>query len=146
MANLNVRSFDIPQIHRFGVGFERMLDRVDEILRTNQTTTNYPPYNIIRENENVYSIEVAVAGFNEGEITINVEKSQLIIEGKKTNTSNVNYVHQGIGNRDFSRIFTLADHVEVVSAHQENGILSIKLERQIPDDKKPKTIAISYHN
>jgi len=148
MTNLQLRSIDVPQLHRYGVGFDRMFDRIEEILRINsQHNTNYPPYNMIRINENRYAIEVAVAGFKKGEVSIQVEENQLTIEGKQIDTINdgsVEYVHRGISGRDFLRVFTLADHVEVVGAAQENGILTVELERQVPEGKKPKTIAISY--
>jgi molecular chaperone IbpA len=147
MTNLTLRSIDIPQIHRFGVGFEKMFDRVDQILNINakQSASNYPPYNIIKASEDRYIIEVAVAGFNDGEINIIVENEQLIVEGKKkSENSDVIYVYHGISGRDFVRTFTLADHVEVIGAVQENGILSITLERKIPEEKKPKTISITH--
>jgi molecular chaperone IbpA len=145
MTNLTLRSLDIPQIHKFGVGFDKIFDRVDEILKTSQNIA-YPPYNIVKQSDDQYLIEIAVAGFNQGEISISVENSQLIVEGKKIDSSlNKVYVHHGIGGRDFVRTFTLADHVEVIDASQENGILTIKLERQIPEEKKPKMISINYN-
>lgn len=147
MTNLTLRSIDIPQVHRFGVGFERMFDRVDEILNISakQSATNYPPYNIVKAHEDKYIIEIAVAGFNDGEIGITVENGQLIVEGKKKSEKlDVTYIYHGISGRDFVRTFTLADHVEVIDAVQENGILSITLERQIPEEKKPKSISITH--
>lgn len=149
MTNLQLRSIDIPQITRYGVGFDRMFDRLDEILRINaQHNTNYPPYNMIKYSDDRYAIEVAVAGFKQGEVTIEVRDNQLTIEGKQAELveDTREFVHRGISGRDFTRVFTLAEHVEVVGAKQENGILIIDLERQIPEDKKPKQIAISYVN
>ena len=147
MTNLQLRSIDIPQLHRFGVGFDRMFDRIDEILRVNQHQNgNYPPYNMIKYTDDKYSIEVAVAGFKNGEVTIEVKDNQLTIEGKQATAieDDREYVHRGISGRDFVRVFTLAEHVEVVGARQENGILSIDLERRVPEEKKPKNIAITY--
>ena len=147
MTNLQLRSIDIPQLHRFGVGFDRMFDRIDEILRVNQHQNgNYPPYNMIKYTDDKYSIEVAVAGFKNGEVTIEVRDNQLTIEGKQATAieDDREYVHRGISGRDFVRVFTLAEHVEVVGARLENGILSIDLERQVPEEKKPKNIAITY--
>lgn len=147
MTNLQLRSIDIPQLHRFGVGFDSMFDRVEEILRINsQHNTNYPPYNILKYSDDSYSIEIAVAGFKQGEVSIEVKNNQLTIEGKQTTLLNDTreFVHRGISGRDFVRVFTLAEHVEVVGAKQENGILIINLERQIPEEKKPKAIPISY--
>lgn len=147
MTNLQIRSIDIPQLHRVGIGFDRMFDRVEEILRINaQHNSNYPPYNIIKINDHKYEIEIAVAGFKQGEVSIEVEDTQLTIEGRQSDTApgEREFVHRGISGRDFVRVFTLADHVEVVGANQENGILTISLEQKIPEDKKPKRIAISY--
>ncbi len=148
MTTLQLRSIDIPQLHRFGVGFDKMFDRIDEILRMNQTSVNYPPYNLMKVNENRYVIELAVAGFKQGEVTVEVKENELTIEGKQTpvdyNGDSLEWIHHGISGRDFVRVFTLADYVEVISAKQENGILTIELERKIPEEKKPKQIAIAY--
>jgi molecular chaperone IbpA len=147
MTQLSLRSIDIPQLYRFGVGFDRMIDRVDEILRQNAANqTNYPPYNMIRHSDDKYSIELAVAGFKHGDINIEVSDNQLTVTGKQAELveDSREYVHRGISGRDFVRVWTLADHVEVVGAAQEDGILTIHLERQIPEHKKPKSIAITY--
>lgn len=149
MTNLQLRSIDIPQLHRFGVGFDSMFDRVEEILRINsQHNSNYPPYNMIKYNDDRYAIEIAVAGFKQGEVSIEVSNNQLKVEGKQAELveDTREFVHRGISGRDFVRVFTLAEHVEVIGAKQENGILIVDLERQIPEDKKPKQIAISYVN
>lgn len=147
MTTYNLRNIDIPQLYRFGVGFDRMIDRVDEMLRQNSTNqSNYPPYNMIKYSEDKYAIEIAVAGFKQGEVSIQVSDNQLTIEGKQAELyeDTREFVHRGISGRDFTRVFTLADYVEVVNAVQEDGILRIELERQIPEEKKPKQIAISY--
>jgi molecular chaperone IbpA len=148
MTNLHLRSIDyLPNLNRFGVGFERMFDKIDETMRINQQgNSNYPPYNTIRLDDDHYTIEIAVAGFKQGEVSIQVEENRLTIDGKNQvdSTDTREFIHRGISGRDFSRIFTLADHVEVTGAKQENGILVISLERIIPVEKKPKQIAISY--
>lgn len=147
MTNLQLRSIDIPQLHRYGVGFDSMFDRIEEIMRTNsQHQSNYPPYNMIKYNDNRYAIEIAVAGFKQGEVSIEVKENQLSIEGKQAEVvdDSREFVHRGISGRDFVRVFTLAEHVEVIGARQENGILVIDLERQIPEEKKPKQVAITY--
>ena len=146
---LSLRSIDIPQLARYGVGFDRVFDRIDEILRVNQQhNSNYPPYNIVQYNEDKFAIEVAVAGFKQGEVNIEVQENVLTIQGKQEEIlesgANRTYVHRGISGRDFVRVFTLAEHVEVTGARQENGILVIELERKIPEEKKPKQIAITY--
>lgn len=145
---LNLRSFDIPSIHKFAVGFDGIFD---ELMRVNaqQVNTNYPPYNIVKHSEDAFAIELAVAGFREGDINITLEKNVLTIKGEqKLNLDelekDVEYVHRGISARNFDRTFTLADYVEVIGAKAENGILTIELERQVPEEQKPKTVAITY--
>ena len=139
---LTLRSLDIPSIHKFGIGFDNMFD--DLMRMNNQQSLNYPPYNIIKTSEDNFYIEVACAGFSEGEIEINLDNQVLIIKGKKETELVAEYLHQGISNRDFVREFTLAEHVEVIDANNKNGILTIYLERKVPEEKKPKSIAISY--
>lgn len=146
-SNLSLRSIDIPQVYRFGVGIDRMFDRLDDVLRQSaQSNGNYPPYNMIRHSDDRYSIEIAVAGFKQGEVNIEVSENQLTVEGKQSDivADDREYIHRGISGRNFVRVFTLADYVEVVGARQENGILTIELERIVPENKKPKSIAISY--
>jgi molecular chaperone IbpA len=146
---LTLRSLDIPSIHKFAVGFDNIFD---EILRINaqQSNTNYPPYNIVKHDEDHFAIDIAVAGFREGDINITVEKNVLTIKGEQVQDldeleKEVEYLHRGISARNFTRTFTLADHVEVLGAKAENGILRIELERQVPEEQKPKTIAIAYN-
>ena len=145
---LNLRSFDIPSIHKFAVGFDGIFD---ELMRINaqQVNTNYPPYNIVKHSEDAFAIELAVAGFREGDINITLEKNVLTIKGEQTESldeleKDVEYLHRGISARNFDRTFTLADYVEVIGASAENGILRIELERQVPEEQKPKTVAITY--
>lgn len=141
---LTLRSFDIPSIHKFGIGFDSMLD---ELLRaTAQQQTNYPPYNIIRNDEDHFTIEIAVAGFKQGEVDVIVEKNILTISGSQKDPipENVEYLHRGISARDFVRNWTLAEHVEIVGAIMRDGILVLDLERKVPEDQKPKSIAITY--
>jgi molecular chaperone IbpA len=143
---LTLRSFDIPSIHKFAVGFDGVFD---EILRLSnqQKDTNYPPYNIVKHSENKFVIELAVAGFKEGDINVTVDKNTLTIEGSQSVDldTNVEYLYRGISARNFTRTFTLADHVEVSDAVVNNGIMGITLERQVPDELQPKKIAISYN-
>ena len=140
---LTLRSLDIPSIHKFAVGFDNMFD---ELLRTSQANTNYPPYNIVKHGDDSFAIELAVAGFKDGEINIQVERNQLTVKGEQAVDldSQVEYLHRGISARSFSRTWTLADHVEVAGASSENGILTISLERKVPEEQKPKSIAITY--
>ena len=141
---LTLRSLDIPSIHKFGIGFDNMFD---DLMRLNsQQTLNYPPYNIIKNTEDSFSIEIAVAGFSEGEIAVDLDNRVLTITGKKDDGVDVEYLHKGISDRNFIREFTLAEHVEIVDAIQKNGMLTINLERIVPEEMKPKSIAITYTN
>ncbi len=146
---LTLRSFDIPSIHKFGIGFDNMFD---ELMRVSaqQSSTNYPPYNIVQINDDEYMISVAVAGFGHDNLSVTKDKKFLIIEGKhaaedvEVEDPTAIYLHKGISERSFRREFQLADHVEISNAHLELGILSVHLKREVPEDAKPKTIAITY--
>jgi len=144
---LTLRSFDIPSIARFGVGFDSFFDDLAKF--TSQPAVNYPPYNIVSHDENKYSIELAVAGFKEGDISITLEKNVLTISGERSvhaqeGDNAVTYIHQGISSRKFTRTFRLAEYVEVVGARSRDGILTIDLEKIIPEDKLPRKIDINY--
>ena len=146
---LTLRSFDIPALTKFGIGFDNMFD---DLMRVNaqQSSTNYPPYDIVQVNDDEYMIAVAVAGFGYDDLSVNKDKKILVIEGKhsretvENEDSTAKYLHKGISERSFRREFQLADHVEITGAHLELGILSIHLKREVPEDAKPKTIAITY--
>lgn len=141
---LSLRSLDIPSIHKFGIGFDNMFD---ELMRMNaQQSLNYPPYNIVKQTEDKFYIEVATAGFTEGEIDVKLDNRLLTITGQtmRDEDASFEYLHRGISSRDFVREFTLAEHVEVRSALVKDGILTIYLERIVPEEKKPKSIAITY--
>jgi molecular chaperone IbpA len=144
---LTLRSFDIPTLTKFGIGFDNMFD---ELMRVSaqQSSTNYPPYNIVQINDDEYTISLAVAGFGLDNLSVTKDKNFLIIEGKEYQPDSEkivpNYLHKGISNRDFRREFQLADHVEISNAHLELGILSVHLKREVPEEAKPKTIAITY--
>ena len=144
---LTLRGFDIPAIHKFGIGFDNMFD---ELMRVSaqQSSTNYPPYNIVQINEDEYMISLAVAGFGFDNLSVTKDKNFLIIEGKEYQPDSEKivptYLHKGISNRDFRREFQLADHVEITNAHLELGILNVHLKREVPEEAKPKTIAITY--
>ena len=143
---LTLRSLDIPSIHKFGIGFDNILDELMRVT-SQQANTNYPPYNVIKYTDDQFAIELAVAGFRDGEIDVEVENNQLTIKGEQApdNREGLEFLHRGISARNFVRTFTLADHVEVVEAHIANGILTVSLERKIPEEKKPKKIAISFN-
>jgi molecular chaperone IbpA len=122
----------------------------DELMRVNaqQSSTNYPPYNIVQISEDEYMISLAVAGFGHDNLSVTKDKNFLVIEGNEYQSSSEkvvpNYLHKGISNRDFRREFQLADHVEISNAHLELGILNVYLKREVPESAKPKTIAITH--
>ena len=146
---LTLRSFDLPAIHKFGIGFDNMFDELMRVT-AQQSNTNYPPYDIVQISDDEYMISLAVAGFGHDNLTVTKDKKTLVVEGKhsRENVDNEDdepkYLHKGISERSFRREFTLADHVEITNAHLELGILSIHLKREVPEEAKPKTIAISY--
>lgn len=144
---LTLRSFDIPQIYKFGIGFDDLFEDLMRITQ-HQSNTNYPPHNVIKTGDDSVTIEVAVAGFAEGEIDVLVEKRLLTITGskKRTEDSANEYLHRGISSRDFKQVFPLNEHVEVKSAAIKNGILSVYLQREVPEASKPKSIAITYNS
>jgi molecular chaperone IbpA len=144
---LTLRSFDLPQLHKFGIGFDSMFNDLERIMQV-QSNSNYPPHNVIKTGDDTVTIEVAVAGFREGEIDISLDKRVLTISGAKKSEENTDwdYLHRGISSRDFRQNFTLAEHVEVRSASIRDGILSVSLERVIPEEARPKSIAITYQN
>jgi molecular chaperone IbpA len=144
---LTLRSLDIPSIHKFAVGFDNMFD---ELLSRTAQTTNYPPYNVVKHGDDKFAIELAVAGFKDGDIDVTVENNQLTIKGEKAiglteEESKLEYLHRGISSRNFVRNWTLADHVEVTGASVQDGILTVTLERIVPEEKKPKKIAIAFN-
>ena len=140
---LTLRSLDIPAIHKFGIGFDSMMDELMRITEHQQT--NYPPYNIVRTSENTFAIELAVAGFAEGEVSIQLERQILRIRGNRAPVETpLEYVYKGISDRSFSREFTLAEHVQVMGAEMRNGILTVELEQVIPESHAPKTIDINF--
>ena len=147
---LTLRSFDLPAIHKFGIGFDNLFD---DLMRVNaqQSNNNYPPYDIVQINDDEYMISLAVAGFGHDNLSVTKDKNFLIIEGMHSvakladkDDANYTYLHKGISERSFRREFQLADHVEISNAHLELGILNVHLKREVPEEAKPKTIAITY--
>jgi len=141
-------ALDLTPFYRNSIGVDRLFDRLIGQI-DHASSQNYPPYNIVKTGENTFEVQVAVAGFSQGEIEINVKDGDLVITGEKINTelpAGHEYTHQGISARRFVRSFSLADYVEVESAIAKDGILTVKLERHIPEAMKPKTIAITYAN
>ncbi len=143
MTNLRIDTIELPNFARHAIGFDRMFNEMNR--QFSNSRDNYPPYNIARLDETNYIVEIAVAGFAESEIDIELKDSTLIVKGDQNKDNEIEYVHKGISTRNFERNFTIADHVEVRSASVQNGILSIALEQIVPEEQQPKKIQITYH-
>ncbi len=137
-----MNTFDLTPLFRHSIGFDHLEDIFDSMVRLNSYSNNYPPYNIRSNGKDQYSIELAVAGFDDKELSINLENGQITIEGNKDNSEG-NFMHQGIATRSFKRTFQLAEYVEVIGAGLNNGLLTIALERKLPEELRPKKIEIS---
>lgn len=130
---------DYSPFFRSTVGFDHLIDMLESA-----TDQGYPPYNIERNDENNYRVSVAVAGFGEKDLSVDVKDGVLTIAGKREDAGQPEaYLHQGIAGRAFERHFQLAEHVEVKGAALENGLLHVALERVVPEEKKPRHIAIA---
>ena len=136
------KTFDLlwRDISPFAVGFDRTFDTLALLADTKSQTTNYPPYNIRKVSDDQYTIELAVAGFEEKDIEIEAEEENLTIKGKRPSEASEGLVHQGLASRDFVRKFILSDHMQIKGAALTNGMLYVGLEREIPDHKKPRKI------
>ena len=137
-----MRHVDFSPLYRSTVGFDRLFTMLDSLSQPEQPT--YPPYNIERTGENAYRISMAVAGFDESELGIEINQHLLLIKGEKADEKSENgeVLYRGIAKRAFERRFQLADHVEVRAAHLKNGLLHIDLVREIPETMKPRRIEI----
>lgn len=139
-----ITKFDLTPFHRATVGFDRLFDVLDRQF-ANTPSTSYPPYNILKTGDDSFQIEIAVAGFREDELDISVKDYVLTVQGEqKRDEEAVNYLHKGISARNFVRTFTLGEHVEVKNAAVQNGLLIIDLEREVPEEAKPRKIAITF--
>ena len=138
-----MRNFDFSPLYRSAIGFDRMANLLDSLSRSEQAQPTYPPYNIELTGEDKYRITMAVAGFDRSEINIEMHRNLLTITATKEAEQEARtYLHQGIAARSFERRFQLADHVQVVSANYQNGLLHIDLQRVIPESMKPRRIEI----
>ena len=141
-----MRSYDLTPLYRSTVGFDRIFDLLDTVSNKVESS-GYPPYNIERFGEDDYRITLAVAGFGESDIDIEVHENALTITGNRSEAdTSREFLHQGIAGRAFERRFQLADHVKVTGASLENGLLNVDLKREIPEAKKPRKIAIGDGN
>ncbi len=140
-----MRNFDLSPLYRQTVGFDRLAGMLDQLMAGDAPAPTYPPYNIEKTGENAYRITVAVAGFGEDDLTVEVKNQQLTITASKREAegeSKPAYLHRGIAERGFERRFQLADHVRVEGAELVNGLLHVDLVREVPEELKPRTIAI----
>ena len=146
MSTLTLKGLDIPTIARYSVGLDELFDTLTRSVNAT-SISNYPPYNIIRHDENRYAVELAVAGFKEDEIDITIEGGYLTVEGHQkvqiAKDPPATYLHNGISKRDFRKTWPLGNHVEVTNATFIDGILTVNLERLIPEEMKPRKIAIN---
>lgn len=140
-----ITTFDLPAIHRHAIGFDRMLTELNRTF-SNSKTDNYPPHNVIQLDDNHYVIEVAVAGFAETELDVELKENILTVKGEqeKSKSDERQYLYRGISSRNFTKTFPLGESIQVRGATVTNGILAINLEQVIPEEKQPKKIAITF--
>lgn len=133
---------DFAPLFRSSIGFDRMLNALEAASRV-APFENWPPYDIVRSGEDSYRIKMAVAGFGEDDLTVTQERNALIVSGRKDGEDEGEYLHRGIAGRSFERRFDLADHVQVEGASLTDGLLTITLRREVPEELKPRRIEIT---
>ncbi len=135
--------FDTNALNRALLGFDTLFNDFERRFQ-NQINNNYPPYNIIKTGENSYELEIAVTGFEKEEVSVEIDQTQLIVRGERNrqDQDETVYLHHGLANRDFTRTWPLAEHIEVGEAKIKNGVLRIRLQRVVPEALKPRTIKI----
>lgn len=137
-----MNAIDLSPLYRSTIGFDRMASLLDSAFTSDVSQSTYPPYDIELLEENRYAITLAVAGFAESELELVVEKGTLVVKGKKADQEERKFLHHGIAHRGFERKFNLADFVEVVGASLNNGLLTIELKKEVPEELKPRKIEI----
>ena len=141
-----MRTVDFSPFYRSTVGFDRLFSLLDQMGQPDNGQNAYPPYNIEKTGENAYRITMAVAGFSDEDIEIEVHRNTLSVKAEKAEDKSeegTEFLHRGIASRAFERRFQLADHVEIAGAELKNGLLHINLKREVPEEMKPRKIAIS---
>ena len=139
-----MRGFDFAPLYRASVGFDQIADMMDRVLSNESTQPSYPPYNIEKIAEDGWRISIAVAGFSDEELNVEVRENSLIVTAKKAKEEvQTTYLHRGIATRAFERRFHLADHVRVTGASHVDGMLNIDLQREVPEALKPRQISIA---
>ena len=136
-------TYDLSPLLRSSVGFDVFDNIFDSVFNLNESNTSYPPYNILKSDNN-YTISLAIAGFSKDEIDVSLQENELVIKGvAKDQDDKIEFLHRGIAGRNFERKFRLADTIKVSDANYEDGLLNIYLEREIPEDQKPRKIEIN---
>ena len=139
-----MRSFDLAPLYRATVGFDQIADLMDRVLANDVSQSSYPPYNIEKTADDTYRISIAVAGFSDADLSVEVKEHALVVSARKADEDEArSYLHRGIATRAFERRFTLADHVRVTGASHADGMLHIDLQREIPEALKARRIEIS---
>ncbi|NQW01416.1 MAG: Hsp20 family protein [Rhodospirillales bacterium] len=140
-----MRTLDLSPLFRHSVGFDRMQRLMNTASEWDANAQAYPPYNIEQVGEDKYRVTLAVAGFSEQDLDVTAKENTLTITGKLAGTEDdsATYLHRGIAGRAFERRFEIADHIKVTGADLSHGLLSVELVREVPEEKKPRTIAIS---
>lgn len=142
-----MRNFDFAPLHRATVGFDQIADLMDRVMTSDVGQSSYPPYNIEKTDADSYRISIAVAGFANSDLSVEVKENALVIAARKADDDkDKTYLHRGIATRAFERRFHLADHVRVTGASHADGMLHIDLEREIPEALKPRRIEIASSN
>jgi len=141
--NQQLVRFDTNALNRALLGFDTMFNDFENRM-ANQINNNYPPYNVLKFDEDTYELEIAVTGFEQDEIQVEIDQNQLIVKGqrKESNPEEVVYLHHGLSSRDFTRNWTLAEHMEVGEGRIKNGVLTIELKRVIPESLKPRVLKL----
>jgi molecular chaperone IbpA len=141
-----MRTFDLAPLYRATVGFDQVADLMDRVLSDTQTAPSYPPYNIEKTGDDAWRISIAVAGFSEDDLGVEVKANTLLVTARRSETEDEatrTYLHRGIATRAFERRFHLADHVRVTGASHVDGMLHIDLVREVPEALKPRRIEIA---
>ena len=139
-----MRNFDLAPLYRATVGFDQIADLMDRVLTADVAQPSYPPYNIEKLSDDAYRISLAVAGFGEDELSVELRPNALIVAARKADEDSAKtYLHRGIATRAFERKFQLADHIRVTGATHQNGMLHIDLVREVPEALKPRQIEIN---
>jgi len=139
-----MRNFDLAPLYRATVGFDQIADMMDRVLSNDTSQSTYPPYNIEKTADDAYRISIAVAGFSDADLSVEVKQNALVVSARKSEDEiERTYLHRGIATRAFERRFHLADHVRVTGATHSDGMLHIELAREVPEALKPRRIEIS---